>query len=160
MSGDAMRGTLQVPPTSEGDIEKSSLAPPSSPAPRKLKFERPQPRTGRDARLQIAPSDGATHGNAERGRPATSVDGLSAKGFSRLKRRPGTEVFTELPDVKSRTSWTAERRKLLEEMWDRGEKASAIAAALGSKVGAVNVARAVRPQAPSHCVRPSSNPAR
>ena len=30
----------------------------------------------------------------------------------------------------------------LREMWDRGEKASAIAAALGCKVGAVNVARA------------------
>jgi hypothetical protein len=38
--------------------------------------------------------------------------------------------------------WMAERRRLLETMWERGEKAPAIAAALGCKVGAVNVARA------------------
>jgi hypothetical protein len=39
-------------------------------------------------------------------------------------------------------SWTAERRKLLQKMWERGDKPPAIAAALGCKVGAVNVARA------------------
>ena len=39
-------------------------------------------------------------------------------------------------------SWTAERRKQLQKMWDRGDKAPVIAAALGCKVGAINVARA------------------
>jgi hypothetical protein len=84
------------------------------------------------------PSDAARGGNAERGRP----DGASPKEFSRLKRRPATEILTKFGYVKSRTSWTAERRKLLEDLWNRGEKAPAIAAALGCKVGAVNVARA------------------
>jgi hypothetical protein len=63
--------------------------------------------------------------------------------FSLLKRRPGSEIFTKFADVKSsRMSWTAERRKLLQKMWERGDKPPAIAAALGCKVGAVNVARA------------------
>jgi hypothetical protein len=114
MSGDAMRATLQTP--SEGDFEKSTPAAASSPEPQNSKSER----------------EDAGGGNAERGRPAMSADG----------RRPGTEIFTEFADVKSRTSWTAERRKLLQDMWDRGEKAPAIAGALGCNVGAVNVARA------------------
>jgi Histidine kinase-, DNA gyrase B-, and HSP90-like ATPase len=59
-----------------------------------------------------------------------------------LNRRSETEVFTKFADVKSRISWTAERRQQLQEMWDRGDKAPAIAAALGCKVGAINVARA------------------
>ena len=53
-----------------------------------------------------------------------------------------TEIFTKFANVKSRVSWTAERRQQLQEMWDRGDKAPVIAAALGCKVGAVNVARA------------------
>jgi len=63
-------------------------------------------------------------------------------GFSLLKPQPEPEIFTKLADVKCRINWTAERQKLLQEMWERGDKASAIAAALGCKVGAVNVARA------------------
>jgi hypothetical protein len=51
------------------------------------------------------------------------------------------EIFTKFADVKSRTAWTPERRKVLQEMWDRGDKAADIAAALGCKVGAVSVAR-------------------
>ena len=62
--------------------------------------------------------------------------------FSRVNRKSGSEVFTKFADVKSRISWTAERRQQLQEMWDRGDKAPDIAAALGCKVGAVNVARA------------------
>jgi anti-sigma regulatory factor (Ser/Thr protein kinase) len=50
--------------------------------------------------------------------------------------------FYKVSDVKSRISWTAERRQLLRTMWDRGDKVPAIAAALGCNVGAVNVARA------------------
>ena len=59
-----------------------------------------------------------------------------------LNRRSETEVFTKSADVKSRISWTVERRRQLQEMWDRGDKAPAIAAALGCTVGVVNVARA------------------
>ena len=62
--------------------------------------------------------------------------------LARLNRQPGSEIFTKFADVKSRISWTAERQQLLREMWDRGDKASVIAEALGCKVGAVNVARA------------------
>jgi hypothetical protein len=61
--------------------------------------------------------------------------------FSLLKPQPGSKIFTNIDNVKSRVSWTAERRKLLQEMWDRGDKAPVIAAALGCKVGAINVAR-------------------
>jgi hypothetical protein len=50
--------------------------------------------------------------------------------------------FYKSPDVKSRVAWTLERRRLLEEMWNSGAKAPAIAAVLGCKVGAINVARA------------------
>ena len=62
--------------------------------------------------------------------------------FSLLKPETGSEVFTKFADVKSRISWTAERQNQLREMWDRGDKAPVIAAALGCNVGAVNVARA------------------
>jgi hypothetical protein len=81
-------------------------------------------------------------------------------GSRRVKRRPETEIFTKFENVKSRTSWTAERRKLLEDMRDRGEKAAAIAAALGCKVGAVNVARAQFGLKPRRHVsgRPPSQP--
>ena len=63
-------------------------------------------------------------------------------GFSKLKDQPGSEIFTDFTDVKSRIVWTAERRQRLQEMWDRGDKAPVIAAALGCKVGAISVARA------------------
>ena len=62
--------------------------------------------------------------------------------FSRLKQHAQSEVFTKFANVKSRISWTADHRQKLQEMWERGEKAPVIAAALGCKVGAVNVARA------------------
>ena len=62
--------------------------------------------------------------------------------FSRLKRQAQSQVFTKFADVKSRIGWTAERQRLLRKMWDRGDKVAVIAAALGCKVGAVNVARA------------------
>jgi hypothetical protein len=52
------------------------------------------------------------------------------------------EIFTKFDNVKSRINWTSERRKLLEQLWERGETAAAIAGALGINVGAVNVARA------------------
>jgi Histidine kinase-, DNA gyrase B-, and HSP90-like ATPase len=61
--------------------------------------------------------------------------------FSRLNCEPKSEIFTKFADVKSRISWTAERRQQLQEMWDRGDKAPVIAAALGCRVGAINVAR-------------------
>jgi hypothetical protein len=64
------------------------------------------------------------------------------RGFTKLKPGSGSEVFTKFADVKSRISWTPERRQLLQTMWDRGDKVPAIAAALGCKVGAINVARA------------------
>ncbi len=64
-------------------------------------------------------------------------------GFTKVKRASRTQIFTQFGDVKSRRlGWTAERRKLLQKMWNRGDKAPAIAAALGCNVGAVNVARA------------------
>ena len=62
--------------------------------------------------------------------------------FSRLKRQPGSEIFTKLDNVKSRICWTVERRLQLQQMWERGDKTSDIAIALGCKVGAVSVARA------------------
>jgi hypothetical protein len=60
----------------------------------------------------------------------------------KLKGRPQTEIFTKFTNVKSRIAWTVERRQQMQELWDRGVKTPAIAAALGCKVGAVNVARA------------------
>jgi hypothetical protein len=62
--------------------------------------------------------------------------------FSKLNRQSGSEIFTKFADVKSRISWTAERRRRLQKMWKRGDKAAAIAEALGCKIGAINVARA------------------
>jgi Histidine kinase-, DNA gyrase B-, and HSP90-like ATPase len=63
--------------------------------------------------------------------------------FTKLKRQPGSEIFTKFADVKStRISWTPERRRRLQRMWERGDKVPAIAAALGCKVGAISVARA------------------
>jgi hypothetical protein len=58
------------------------------------------------------------------------------------KRQSQSQVFTKFDNVKSRINWTAERRQQLQDMWDRGDKTSVIAAALGCKVGAINVARA------------------
>jgi DNA topoisomerase VI subunit B len=55
---------------------------------------------------------------------------------------PPRENFYKAPNVKLRITWTPERQRQLAEMWERGEKPPAIAAALGCKVGAVNVARA------------------
>jgi hypothetical protein len=66
----------------------------------------------------------------------------STARFSKLKSQPGSQIFTNFADVKSRIGWTAERRQQLQEMWDRGDKAPVIAAALGCKVGAISVARA------------------
>ena len=63
-------------------------------------------------------------------------------GFSKLNRQSGSEIFTKFADVKSRTGWTAERQRQLRKLWDRGDKVSVIAEALGCKVGAINVARA------------------
>ena len=62
--------------------------------------------------------------------------------FSRVNPQPKPKIFTKFADVKSRIEWTLERRQLLQEMWDRGDKAPVIAAALGCKVGAISVARA------------------
>ena len=61
---------------------------------------------------------------------------------ARINRRLESEIFTKFAHVKSRIGWTAERRQQLKKMWDRGDKAPAIAAALDCKVGAINVARA------------------
>jgi hypothetical protein len=63
------------------------------------------------------------------------------RGFSRVKRQPKAKIFTKFADVKSRVSWTTERQQRLQKMWDRGDKAADIAAALGCKVGAISVAR-------------------
>ena len=59
-----------------------------------------------------------------------------------LKAGSEAEIFTKFDDVKSRITWTPERLQRLQVMWDRGDKVPAIAAALGCKVGAINVARA------------------
>jgi len=61
--------------------------------------------------------------------------------FTKVKRQPTSLIFTKFGDVKSRVEWTAEHRKVLQTMWNRGDKAADIAAALGCKVGAVSVAR-------------------
>ena len=62
--------------------------------------------------------------------------------FTKLKPEFGSEIFTKFADVKSRVQWTPERRRQFEEMWNRGDKAPAIAEVFGCKVGAINVARA------------------
>ena len=54
MSGDAMRATLEAPPTPKVDIEQSPTALPSSPVPENLKFERTQP-----CRAALGCKDGA-----------------------------------------------------------------------------------------------------
>jgi len=81
-----------------------------------------------------------------RDRPALGVieqtESASDAGFTRVKPQSGPEIFTKFADVKSRTQWTPERRRQFEEMWNRGDKVPVIAAALGCKVGAINVARA------------------
>ena len=66
----------------------------------------------------------------------------AGQGFSKLKPQSETEILTKFADVKSRMDWTPERRELLGVMWNRGDKASDIAAALGCKVGAINETRA------------------
>ena len=66
----------------------------------------------------------------------------ASEQFTLPKPQPEPKIFTRFADVKSRLSWTAERRKQLQNAWDRGDKVSAIAKALGCNVGAVNVARA------------------
>jgi hypothetical protein len=62
---------------------------------------------------------------------ATSANGAPG-GFSKLKRRHGSQNLTKFDvksvqtlDVKSRIDWTAQRRQLLREMWERGERVSA-----------------------------------
>ena len=59
---------------------------------------------------------------AELGSPKVSQTSQDPQ-FSLLNRQPGSEIFTKFADVKSRISWTAERRQQLQEMWDRGDKA-------------------------------------
>jgi hypothetical protein len=80
------------------------------------------------------------------GNPDTErrVMGPEATGaeFSKVNRQPESQLLTKFADVKSRITWTAALRQQLQLMWDRGDKPPAIAAALGCKVGAVNVARA------------------
>ena len=71
-----------------------------------------------------------------------ATEQAGAAGFTVLNSQPGSQIFTKFADVKSRLAWTVERRQLLKTMWDRGDKASDIAIALGCRVGAVNVARA------------------
>jgi hypothetical protein len=60
---------------------------------------------------------------------------------SRLNRQPESEIFAKSGNVKSRIAWTLEQRQQLQELWDRGDRAAAIAEALGCKVGAISVAR-------------------
>jgi DNA topoisomerase VI subunit B len=64
-------------------------------------------------------------------------------GFTKVKQPPRRQILTKFGNVKSRRlGWTVERRRQLQEMWDRGDTVAAIAAALACEVGAVNVARA------------------
>ena len=65
-----------------------------------------------------------------------------SQGFSKLKAASGPDILTKFDDVKSRISWTPERRQQLEEMWNRGDSATAIAKVLGCKPAVVSVARA------------------
>jgi hypothetical protein len=66
----------------------------------------------------------------------------SESAFSRVNPQPKPKIFTKFADVKSRIAWTPECRNVLQQMWERGDKASKIAAVLGVGIGAVNVARA------------------
>ena len=58
--------------------------------------------------------------------------------FSMVNPQPEPEIFTKL----SRIKWTPEHRQQLREMWERGDRASAIAARLGCRPSAISVARA------------------
>jgi hypothetical protein len=100
-------------------------------------------------RTELIEADTATagvvtmHDLVEDRATAAPDETASPNGFSRLKRQLQSEIFTKSADVKSaHINWTSERQQQLREMWERGDKASAIAAALGCKIGAVNVARA------------------
>ena len=63
--------------------------------------------------------------------------------FSKVKRAARPKLFTKFDDVKSgRIIWTPERRQQLEEMWNCGDSATAIAKVLGCKAAVVSVARA------------------
>ncbi len=63
--------------------------------------------------------------------------------FSKVKRAARPKLFTKFDDVKSgRIIWTPERRQQLEEMWNCGNSATAIAKVLGCKAAVVSVARA------------------
>jgi Histidine kinase-, DNA gyrase B-, and HSP90-like ATPase len=75
-------------------------------------------------------------------KPANAaIESAAHARFSRLNRQPESEIFAKFDNVKSRISWTLDQRQQLQEMWDRGDKAVAIAESLGCKVGAISVAR-------------------
>ena len=75
------------------------------------------------------------------------------QGFSKLKPEPESEIFTKFADVKSRISWTAERRQLLREMWDRGDKTAVYCRRLGVQGRCrQRRARTLRPDASPHRV--------
>ena len=92
--------------------------------------------------LARVPCGGGMSENTGAGRTLPQFEPGEDRGFTKVKADLGSEVFTKLDNVKSRISWTPERRQLLQAMWERGEKAPAIAAAIGCNVGAINVARA------------------
>jgi hypothetical protein len=74
--------------------------------------------------------------------PSLDLEPPSA-AIQQAETAPPQDNFYKTPDVKlRRIVWTPTQRQRLKEMWDRGDKAPAIAAVLGCKVGAVNVARA------------------
>jgi hypothetical protein len=63
--------------------------------------------------------------------------------FSLIKPAAETEILTNFGDVKlRRMSWTPERLQQLRAMWERGDRASAIAARLGCRPSAISVAQA------------------
>ncbi len=91
--------------------------------------------------MQVADTVASSNAHTDLAERQEAPAGARA-GFGLLKPEPESEIFTKPSNVKSRRmSWTAERRQLLEVMWARGDKAPTIAAVLGCKVGAVNVAR-------------------
>jgi hypothetical protein len=73
-------------------------------------------------------------------------------GFTKVKRQPEAEIFTNFSNVKSRVSWTPERQQLLRDMWDRGEKAPVIAAALVQSRRCQCRPGSLRPEAAPHCI--------
>src|SRR6516225_5801757 len=92
-------------------------------------------------RTELIEADTATagvvtmHDLVEDRATAAPDETASPNGFSRLKRQLQSEIFTKSADVKSaHINWTSERQQQLREMWERGDKASAIAAALGCKI--------------------------